>query len=122
METLLDRYIKEVSHCLTMNRQKEKRMLSMVRSELEEELAGQQIDSFDILVNLLGTPAHMAEELESTEPYQVRTNTSQKTKRRFWAIIIALLLVAGTFIVSSVYLWAHEPAYYTVTLEEESIG
>lgn len=119
MELLLDRYMKEVSHCLTLNRRQKKQLFAVVRPELEEELDGQKIDSFESLVKLLGAPAHMAEELASTESYQAHVASAHKGKRRLFAVIAALLLVAGGFMATTAYLWGHMPAYYTVSLEVE---
>ena len=108
----LQTYLDHVMQYTALNRQEKQTLISRVRPELEEQLEGQSIGSYEKLEALLGTPEHMAEELSSTIPYKKRIHTVNHRRKTRIVVICALVIAVVVSAVISIHISRVQPGYY----------
>lgn len=120
MEHLLQGYLNQVMDCMTMRKGDKKKLIAQIRPELEEQLEGHEVSSYDEIEQVLGAPALIAEELASTIPFSERVHTVKSQQRRLQIVILALLLATAITASLCIHVSLKQPGYYTVAITENA--
>lgn len=112
-------YLDNVMQYTALSRREKQQLVSRVRPELEEQLEGQSIDSYEELEALLGAPEHMAEELTSMIPYGKRVHTIGRKHKALIAVICALVFAVIIAVAVIIQISNDQPGYYIVEISSE---
>lgn len=118
----LQTYLDHVMQYTALSRKEKQSLISRVRPELEEQLDGQSIGSYEELEALLGAPEHMAEELSSTIPYKKRIHGISCRRKMLIAVICALVIAVVIVSAACIQISQNQPGFYATSTSSASIA
>lgn len=119
MMEYLQIYLDHVMQYTALSRKEKQALVSRVRSELEEQLEGQSVGSYEELEAVLGAPEHMAEELSSTIPYKKRVHTVKHRHKTLIIVICALVIAVAISAAITIHISSKQPGYYVDAISSE---
>ena len=115
----LQTYLDQVMQYTALSKKEKRALISRVRPELEEQLEGQSIGSYEELEAVLGAPEHMAEELSSTIPYKKRVHTVKHRRKTLLIVICALVIAVVISAAITIQISKNQPGYYVEAISSE---
>lgn len=108
-------YIDQVAKNMILDQFQRKQLLSNLQNELEDQLDGTPVSSYEELVTLVGPPEQLAETLSELEPYTSRIASARSRKNRLIiAIIVAIVITVGLTLLCA-HIASLQPGYYSVS-------